>query len=82
MKYNINLKPKAEKDLKAMTTQDRSRVVERLRLLEDNLSGDVKKLTNHLPEFRMRAGNWRVLFEVEKNEIIVYRILHRRESYR
>lgn len=82
MKYNINLKPKAEKDLKSMTTQDRSRVVERLRRLEDNLSGDVKKLTNHLPEFRMRAGNWRVLFEVEKDEIIVYRILHRRESYR
>jgi mRNA interferase RelE/StbE len=65
-----------------MTSQDRSLVVERLRRLEDNLSGDVKKLTNHLPEFRMRAGNWRVLFEVEKGEIIVYRILHRRESYR
>jgi mRNA interferase RelE/StbE len=82
VKYSVTLKPKAEKDLKAMSHQDRKRVVERLRLLEDNLSGDVKRLTNHQPEFRMRAGDWRALFEVAENEIIVYRILHRREAYR
>ena len=82
MKYRVNLKLKAEKDLKAMTPQDRSRVVERLRRLEDNLSGDVKRLTNHVPEYRMRAGDWRALFEIEESEIVVYRILHRREAYR
>lgn len=65
-----------------MTAQERQRVVERLRLLEDNLGGDVKRLTNHYPEYRMRAGDWRALFEVVHNEIIVYRILHRREAYR
>jgi len=65
-----------------MMPQDRSRVVERLRLLEDNLSGDVKRLTNHIPEYRMRAGDWRVLFEVLSEEVIVYRIQHRREAYR
>lgn len=82
MKYRVSLKPKAEKDLKAMTPQDRRRVVERFRLLEDNLSGDVKRLTNFQPEYRMRAGDWRVLFEVAKDEVIVYRIMHRREVYR
>jgi mRNA interferase RelE/StbE len=75
-------KPKAEKDLKGMSTQDRRRLVERLRLLEDNLRGDVKRLTNHQPEFRMRAGDWRALFEVAQDEVIVYRILHRGEAYR
>jgi mRNA interferase RelE/StbE len=63
------IKPKAEKDLKAMSVQDRRRVVERLRLLEVDLSGDVKRLTNHQPEYRMRAGDWRALFE--KEEIIL-----------
>ena len=82
MKYRVTLKPKAEKDLKTMTPQDRKRVVERLRLLEDNLSGDVKRLTNHQPEYRMRAGDWRALFEIASDEIIVYRVLHRREAYR
>ena len=82
MKYCVELKPKAEKDLKAMASTDQARVVERLRWLEDDLGGDVKRLTNHLPEYRMRAGNWRVLFEVEADRIIVYRILHRRDAYR
>ena len=82
MQYHIELKPKAEKDLKRMTATDRDRVVERLRWLEDDLRGDVKRLTDYFPEFRMRAGDWRALFEVAGERIIVYRILHRREAYR
>jgi mRNA interferase RelE/StbE len=42
----------------------------------------VKKLSNHFPEFRMRAGDWRALFEVAGDRVIVYRILHRKEAYR
>ncbi len=82
MKYIIFLKPKAGKDLKALPPQNAARVVERLRRLENNLEGDVKKLTNHQPEYRMRAGDWRALFEVAGNEIVVYRIIHRRQAYR
>ena len=50
--------------------------------LEDDLRGDVKKLHNHFPEFRMRAGDWRALFELAGEQVIVYRILHRKEAYR
>ena len=82
MRYRVELKPKAEKDLKALPQDDRSRVVERLRWLEDGLRGDVKRLSNHFPEYRMRAGDWRVLFEIAEDRVIVYRIRHRREAYR
>ena len=82
MSYRVELKPKAEKDLKALPQDDRSRVIERLRWLEDGLRGDVKRLSNHFPEYRMRAGDWRVLFEVAEDRVIVYRIRHRREAYR
>ncbi|HEX9653307.1 MAG TPA: type II toxin-antitoxin system RelE/ParE family toxin [bacterium] len=50
--------------------------------MENDLRGDVKRLTNHTAEYRLRIGNWRVLFEVEGNTIIIYRIKHRREAYR
>ena len=50
--------------------------------MENNLEGDVKRLTNHTPEYRMRSGNYRALFEIEGTKIIVYRILHRKEVYR
>jgi len=82
MTYRVELKPRAEKDLKGIPAPDRKRVVERLQWLEDDLRGDVKKLSNHFPEFRMRAGDWRALFEVAGDRVIVYRILHRKEAYR
>jgi mRNA interferase RelE/StbE len=82
MKYQVELKPRAERDLKALSAADRERVVERLRWLEDDLRGDVKRLTQHFPEYRMRAGDWRRLFEVVGNRVIVYRIRNRREAYR
>ena len=82
MTYRVELKPKAEKDLKAMSPSERKRVVERLRWLEEDLRGDVKHLSNHIFEYRMRAGDWRALFEVAGDRVVVYRILHRREAYR
>lgn len=82
MKYTSELKPKAIKDLKSIPIplKERVRIVGRIEKMEDNLQGDVKKLTNHTPEYPMRSGNYRVLFEVERERIVVYRVLHRRES--
>ena len=82
MRYTIELKPRAEKDLKGLSPLNRGRVVERLRWLEEDLRGDVKRLTNHTPEYRMRVGDYRVLFEVAKNRVVVYRILPRSDAYR
>jgi mRNA interferase RelE/StbE len=47
-----------------------------------NLARDVKRLTNFTPEYRLRIGDYRVLFEIEEETIIIYRIRHRREAYR
>lgn len=50
--------------------------------LEDNLTGDVKRLTAFAPEYRLRVGDYRVLFEIhETNRVVVYRVRHRREAY-
>ena len=81
MKYTSELKPKAIKDLKSIPLKERKRIMARIERLEEDLQGDVKKLTNHTPEYRMRSGNYRVLFEVEGERIVVYRILHRKEAY-
>lgn len=82
MRYTAELKPKAVKDLKSIPLKDRKKIIERIDMMEDNLSGNIKKLTNYTPEYRMRSGNWRVLFEIEEARIIIYRILNRKEAYR
>jgi mRNA interferase RelE/StbE len=81
MKYTSELKPKAIKDLKSIPLKERERIVARIEQMENDLQGDVKKLTNHTPEYRMRSGNYRVLFEIEEEQIVVYRVLHRKKVY-
>ena len=82
MKYQVELKPKAIKDLRDIPKVDKKRIVEKLKLLENDLQGNIKRLTNYTPEYRMRVGVWRILFEVEGERIIVYRIRHRKEAYK
>jgi mRNA interferase RelE/StbE len=83
MKYTVGLKPRATKDLRRLQKQDARRVADALERLADDLSGDVKRLTSFSPEYRLRVGQYRVLFEIENEKAIaVYRVVHRREAYR
>jgi mRNA interferase RelE/StbE len=83
MRYEVELKPRARKDLGRISKPDAASVVESLEKLKDDLAGDVKRLTAFVPEYRLRVGDYRVLFEIEQtNRVIVYRVRHRRESYR
>ena len=83
MNYTVELKPRAVKDLKDLQRQDASRIADALEHLAAGMSGDVKKLTNFTPEYRLRVGQFRVLFEIESGtRIVVYRVVHRREAYR
>ena len=42
---------------------------------------NIKKLTNHYPPFRLRIADYRVLFDIEEDKIIVSNIKHRKEAY-
>ena len=79
--YQVELKPRSIKDLKRLPKPEARKIVEKIKNLEQGLSGDIKKLTNFTPEYKLRVGNYRVLFEVEERKIIVYRIKHRKEVY-
>ncbi|HYM19957.1 MAG TPA: type II toxin-antitoxin system RelE/ParE family toxin [Candidatus Kapabacteria bacterium] len=82
MKFEVRITPKAEKDYRSLSANIRTNIYRKMIALEDDLHGDVKKLTNFEPPYRLRVGDYRVLFDVEGTEIVIYRILHRRESYR
>ena len=83
MNYGIDLKPRAIKDLKRIDKRFAVRIADALEKLQADLTGDVKKLTHFAPEYRLRVGQFRVLFEIFDNStIVVYRILHRKDAYR
>jgi mRNA interferase RelE/StbE len=80
--YEIEFKPRALKELKGLPAAESHRIVSKIEALADDLAGDVKKLTGFAPEYRLRVGSYRVLFEVEEAKVVVYRVRHRREAYR
>lgn len=82
MSFEIEFKPKALKDVEAMPSADARRVIAKVEGLRDGLVGDIKRLTNFTPEYRLRVGNYRVLFELEGTRMVIYRALHRKDAYR
>ena len=83
MTYDVELKPRAIKDLRKIPKDQASRIADTLENVADGMKGDVKRLTNFTPEYRPRVGEYRVLFEIEEGaRIVVYRVRHRREAYR
>jgi len=81
MKYDIQFKPKSVKDIERLPSRIQDRVLARIEEMSNDLKGDVRRLTNFTPEYRLRVGDYRVLFEIEGKTIIIYRIRHRREAY-
>ena len=60
-------------------------IAEKIKELADNPHGmrNVKKLTNH-PGYRLRVGDWRVVYTVHDNELLiqVINIKTRGEAYK
>ncbi|TAL67166.1 MAG: type II toxin-antitoxin system RelE/ParE family toxin [Bacteroidetes bacterium] len=68
-----------------MNEPDFSRIINSIKLLSQNPRNiNVKKLVSKENEYRLRVGNYRVLFFIEENikEIKVSRVLHRQEAYK
>jgi len=82
MRYEIQIKPQAIKDGKRIPKNDLRKIFTKIDALKDGLRGDVKRLTHFTPEYRLRVGSYRVLFEIDSEMIVVYRIKHRKEAYK
>lgn len=81
MQYAIEFKPRAIKDLRSLPKSTVRRIIAKIELLQVDLTGDVKRLTNFTPEYRLRVGKYRVLFEVDAAAITIYRVVHRKDAY-
>ena len=78
----IKLRKSAIKDLKKITNKDKRRIHIKIQELSNfpNIT-NCKRLTNFEPAYRVRVGNYRILFDVVGDDIQIGRILHRRKSY-
>ena len=82
MNYEIVFKPRALKDCKNIPKVHLARIFRHIEKLSSDLTGDVRRLTDFTPEYRLRIGDYRVLFETEHDVLTIYRIRHRKDVYR
>ena len=83
--YSVDLMPQAQKDLDGFSGKLLSRFEETiLGLYDEPRPHNAKKLAGSGSGWRIRVGDYRVLYEIyDARKIVkVYRIAHRREVYR
>ena len=54
MKYSIEFKPRAVKDIKAIPSDTQARIVEKIEKMSDNLNRR-ERLTDSTPEYRLHV---------------------------
>ena len=81
MLYRLEIKEEARRQLRTLAKEYRRNIGRRLQSLQTDLTGDVKKLTVRTQEYRLRVGNFRVLFMLEGDLINVYAVKDRKEAY-
>ena len=85
MSYAVTLLRDAQKALDKMDGELRSRTIRALRLLEDDpRHPGVVKMSGPEDLYRVRVGDWRIVYAIHDRELVVLviRIGHRREVYR
>ena len=81
MRYELLLGPEARETLRALPVEYRRNIGRRLDALQEDLAGDVKKLSGAEAKYRLRVGPFRVLFTLRDRTIFVYAVKDRKEAY-
>jgi mRNA interferase RelE/StbE len=83
--YDIGFKPSVQKDLRALSKDILPRILARIEGLRQNpIGSQVAKLSGAEHLYRLRVGDYHVVFAVDKasKRVIVQHVRHRREVYR
>lgn len=83
MKYTPLYTRTAFKDIQKLDSVSRKKIKKKIEEYSDKPLIYSKKLINSsIGTYRWRAGNYRIVFDVDKDKIIILRIGHRREIYK
>lgn len=83
MKYTLLYTKTAFKDIQKLDSVSRKKIKKKIEeYLEKPLFYSKKLINSSLGTYRWRAGNYRIVFDIDKDKIIILRIGHRREIYK
>jgi len=71
--YKVTFSKNADKALRRMPRNVALNIAKKIKQLANDPDGmrNVKKLTNH-PGYRLRVGDWRIVYTVNDNELFIH----------
>lgn len=82
-RYRISLAPKAARQFAKLPRTDQQRIGTRISALAENpRPRGVVKLSGVEGVYRVRVGDYRVIYRIEDDELLVLKIGHRRDVYK
>ena len=83
MSRNLVYTRRAEKDIKKLDSSIKNHIGKALLKLQNNPFSYSEKLSNQtLGTYKFRIGDYRVIFDIEGNDVVILRVGHRREIYK
>ena len=80
-RYRIEYTPSALDDLRSLPKREADQILRKVQRLEQGLHGNIKRLQNIDIGFRLRMGDYRVLFDVFGDKIVIQSVGHRKDIY-
>jgi len=80
-RYQIEYGPSALDDLDNLPARERAQVLRKIERLELGLHGNIKHLHAAEAAYRLRMGDYRILFDVADRVIVIRKIGNRKDVY-
>lgn len=81
--YKIILVQRAIKDLDKLSSDIREKILDKINILSDDPIGNSKKLSSPLiGTYRFRVGDYRIIFDIDKDKVVILRIGNRKDIYK
>lgn len=81
-RYRLVISQRLRRDLRKLDTQNHRRVLEALERLSDDPYSGRKLRGVEIGQWRVRVGDHRIRYDIEGDQVLLYRVGHRREIYR
>ncbi|MBF0274408.1 MAG: type II toxin-antitoxin system RelE/ParE family toxin [Nitrospinae bacterium] len=82
--YKLKIKPSALKELEKIPRNDSKKIINKIKSLAHNPHPVGSEKLSGSEKYRIRQGNYRIIYSIENNALIVFviKIAHRKDVYK
>lgn len=83
-RFRVVITDTGKKDLDSLEANLRAKLLQKLKILETSPFPTVKsikkiKISRKIPLFRLRFGQYRIIYHIRENVVYIFAVIHRRE---